>query len=230
MTLFSCLILLLSFGDAKAANTISGSFELTIDQGDAPAVSSGFLYFTQSGALKIRVTSPLEQWMFFEGDTLTIYYPEENSGLKIPSMQGDVSLPIFQLAINASTDNVGLTQIGYELLNTSAIGDSIIAVWAPPEETRKVLGNLTSVYIRDSLKSIVAVKANGDTILEQTYSHYVSDKGRLFPCRVRSVNIAKNSKSIESVVFEDVILGTELPEEAKTLSIPQDADLTTVEW
>jgi len=228
--LLSGLLLLIPALYAFAANTISGAFKLTVEQDGETDISSGNLYFSQNGALKIRVTDPLEQWMIFEGDTLTIYYPNENSGIKIPSMQGNVSLPIFQLAINASTDNIGLTEIGYELLKTSVVGDSVIAIWAPPVETRKVMGNLTSIYIRDSLKSLVSVKANGDTVLEQTYSDYISEKGRIFPCRIRSVNIDQDLTAIQSVIFEDVILGTELPEEAKVLIIPEDADLTTVQW
>ena len=229
--IFLCILILLTpSSQSRAANTITGTFELTVEQNGKTDVSSGYLYSSQNGALKIRVTDPLEQWMIFEGDTLTIYYPKDNSGIKIPSIQGNVSLPIFQLAINAGTDNIGLTEIGYGLLKTSVVGDSIIAIWSPPEETKKIMGNLTSIYIRDSLKSLVSVKANGDTVLEQTYSDYISEKGRIFPCRIHSVNIDKDLTAIQSIIFKDVILGTELPEEAKALIIPEDADLTTVQW
>ena len=213
----------------QAGNTITGSFELTVSRGNKSDISSGFIYYTQNKSLKIRVTSSEEQWMLFEGDTLYIYYPDNNSGLKIPSIQGEATLPIFQLAINASTEDAGLVEVGYALTSTSVFGDSIMAVWAPPEATRSVLGDLTAVYIQDSLISIVSTNPNGDTVLQQTYSEWVAYKGRLFPCRVNSTNSTTETDVTESIIFNNVILGTELPPEAEILTIPLDAKMTTLE-
>ena len=167
--------------------------------------------------------------MFFEGDTLLIYYPNSNSGIKIPTIQGKVTLPVFQLAINAGTEDAGLVATGYELTTTSVSGDSIIVMWAPPKFARTVLGGLTAVYIHDSLMSIIATNSGGDTVLQQTYSEWVVHRGRLFPCRVSSTNSTYETEVTESIVFENVVLGSKLPPEAETLTIPLDANIITID-
>ncbi len=213
----------------QAGNTITGSFELTVSRGDKTEVSSGDFFYSQNELLKMNVRSPEEQWMFFEGDTLLIYYPNSNSGLKIVSIQGETTLPVFQLAINASTEDAGLVAAGYELATTSVSGDSVTAVWAPPRLARTVLGDLTAVYIQDSLTSIVAKNSGGDTVLVQSYSEWVVCKGMLFPCRVSSTNSTSETKVTESIVFENVVLGSELPPEAEALAIPLDANIVTLD-
>lgn len=224
------ILLLLLVCSAQAENTISGSFELRISNGGNTDVSSGMFYYDQGKWLKIRVSSPIEQWMFYERDTLTIYYPGDNNGMKIPSISGEVSLPIFQLAINASLEDMGLTTIGYTLLGTAVSGDSIVTVWSPPPAAKSVLGNLTATYIRDSLMSITSTNHKGDTVLEQTYSNWVSSLGQLFPCRITSVNKSGKTAVTESIIFGDVVLSTALPEAVNSLSIPADADISTFEW
>jgi hypothetical protein len=213
-----------------AGNTISGSFELLVKKGDRADSSKGVIYYDQDRWLRVKVTSPLNQWMIFERDTLVIYYPDRRIGIRIPSVQGDVSLPIFQLAINATSFDVGLSAAGYQLSNTVVSGDSIRTTWAPPSAAKALLGNLTAIYIRDSLKSIIGTNAKGATVLTQTYSRWLSVKGRLFPCSVNSVNRSGEVEAVESIVFENVVLGTRLPPEADSLSIPADAEITTIKW
>ncbi len=212
-----------------AGNTIFGSFDLSVSWGEKTNVSNGIIYYNENKSLKIRVSSPNEQWMIFEGDTLYIYYPSTNSGMKIPSIKGEVTLPIFQLAVNASTEDAGLADAGYKLEKTSVSGDSIIAEWAPPEAARSILGDLTSVYIQDSLISIASTNPKGENVLQQTYTHWIANKGRFFPCRVKSTNTASDVVVIESIEFSDVILSSELPPEADEILIPPDAVMTTIE-
>ena len=223
------LVCLMPVLQVQAANTITGSFELSVSRGSVAEVSSGVIYCVQNESLKLAVTSPENQWMFFEGDTLKIYYPNTNSGLRIPTITGKVTLPVFQLAVNAGTEDAGLVEAGYQLKATTVSGDSIIAVWASPEIARNVLGDLTSVYIQDSLMSIVGTNADGDIILQQSYSDWVVHKGRLFPCRVISRNTGGDIELTESIIFENVIMGSELPSEAKKMMIPNDADMMTLD-
>lgn len=168
--------------------------------------------------------------MVFAGDTLLIYYPEENSGLKIPSLQGNVSLPIFQLATNAGKEDLGLSAAGFELLESQMSGDTLVAIWQPPASTRKVLGNFKATFVRDSVMLVIGLTPDGRVISRQEYSDYVRFEGQLFARFVTVTQYSDQGETRETIRFTNVVFDAEGPTDIAEFSLPQDAVITILPW
>lgn len=225
------VILLPVINMVNAADNISAAFKLSVNRGESPYKSSGLIHFNSEVALTVHVTDPLEQWMIFKGDTLTIYYPVENEIIKMPSRSGEVTLPIFQLIINSGLEDLGLVQVGYSLKKTDLDGEKITATWEPPTAAQKVLGELIATYVRDSLISIVAYNPKNKVVSRQIYSNYLASKGKIFPRDLKVTRYGKTTDSVfESISLENVVFDIEIPEELLNPAMPDSVKTTVIEW
>lgn len=215
---------------SNAAETISAAFQLTEHRDNNSHLSSGFIYYSPEKALTAHVTSPLEQWMIFKGDTLSIFYPDENKLIKIPSRGGEVTLPIFQLIINTSLEDLGLVAAGYTLNDTRLENDKITAVWKPPSTADKILGDLIATYLHDSLISIVAYNPKGKIVSQQTYSDYLISEGMLFPGHLEVTTYGKTDSVFEAIHLENIIFDIDIEDQLLNPIIPDSVENTTVEW
>ncbi len=215
---------------SNAAETISAAFNLTELRDNNSHQSSGTISYSPDNTLTIHVSAPLEQWMIFKGDTLSIFYPVENKLIKMPSRNGEVTLPIFQLLINTDREDLGLVEAGYTLQETKVEGEKITAVWRPPEATKKILGDLIATYMHDSLISIVAFDPNDKIVSRQIFSEYIANDGKLFPTKLEVTKYNKIDSAFEAIHLEDVAFGAEIPEESLNPAIPDSVETTTIEW
>jgi len=218
------------FACAQAGHRVYSSFEYVTARDGDTQTSSGALLYRPDTSLTIHVTSPLDQWMVFAGDTLLIYYPEENTGLKIPSLQGKVSLPIFQLVINAGKEDLGLSAAGFELQESQMSGDTLVAVWQPPAATRKVLGNFKATFVRDSVVSVVGLTPDGRETSRQEFSDYVRYEGQLFPRSVTVTQYGGEGETKETIRFAGVVFDAEAAADMERFSLPPDVVITIVPW
>ncbi len=224
------LLCLLMINISIAAETISAVFQLTELRGESSHQSSGVIYYNQEKALTAHVTSPLDQWMIFKGDTLSIYYPDENKLIKMPSRSGEVTLPIFQLLINTNLEDLGLVKAGYTLNDTRVENGKITAVWKPPSTAKKILGDLIATYMHDSLISIVAFDPKDRVVSRQIFSNYMESEGKLFPGHLEVTKYGKVDSVFEIIHLNDVTFNAEISDELLNPAIPNDVEATTIEW
>jgi outer membrane lipoprotein-sorting protein len=221
---------MLTISISNAAETISAAFQLTEHRDETSHLSSGFIYYSPEKALAAHVISPLEQWMIFRGDTLSIFYPNENKLIKIPSRGGEVTLPIFQLIINTSLEDLGLVAAGYTLNDTRLENDKITAIWKPPSTAEKILGDLIATYMHDSLMSIVAYNPKEKIVSQQIYSDYLISEGMLFPGHLEVTTYGETDSVFEAIVLKDVAINAEIPDDMLNPIIPDNVEATTIEW
>jgi len=215
---------------SNAAGNISAAFNLTELRENNLHQSSGTINYSPDNALTVHVLTPLNQWMIFKGDTLSIFYPVENKLIKMPSRSGEVTLPIFKLLINTNLEGLGLVKAGYTLFETQVENNKITAVWKPPKAAERILGDLIATYVNDSLMSIVAFDPKDKIVSRQIFSEYIANNGGFFPTKLEVAKYNKTDSVFEALNLEDVAFGAEIPEESLNPVIPDNAETTTIEW
>jgi hypothetical protein len=215
-------------GDLLAG--MCADFELVIDRYGRTDRSTGMAFFDLDSTLNLRVESPLNQWMVFRKDTLVIYYPETQSGFRIPSIQGDVALPAFQLLVNATKEDVGLVALGYELIDYRKQHDTLVAIWHPRQlSNRPALADMEVLYVDSEVRQLsIRGRDGGSTLIE--YSGFVNLGSVRFPRRVTMTRSELDGQHyMEAMTLGEIDSSCEFAAGVSNPIIPKDADIELIE-
>jgi len=214
---------------ARAAETMSARFAREFTRGDVTEEVLGSLYCQLPDRVTLRVTSPVNQWMVFERNLTTIFYPERNTAFRITS-QFSPYPPFVQSLAAAQEADYGLGQLGYRPTEYEVRGDTLISLWSPPRQLIRVLGETLLKIHEDKIVYVESRAAGGKVVRRSLNTAHEFHRGTHFPMEILTTEYFKEDSTLEKVSFSDLAIDSVLPEEVTSFSIPADATVKDVEW
>lgn len=171
MNIFVLTLFFLTSDTASVFN-----FTHVLKDGVRADTASGLVYRSDTSFI-IRVTSPLEQIIFFSGDTMIVSYPKEKKAFKIKSgltfkMQtpgGPVERP-----------GTALKKNGFIFLKREKKGNIQEEVWTHPKLRTRVIYQFES----GMLTGLLTMSEKNDTLLILKYDNFVDFSGKKIPLKM----------------------------------------------
>lgn len=229
LVLFAVAFLRPSWLRGQEIQSLIVEFNRTTHRGSKEEIVKGTIYYQTPDLILVQVNDPLNQWMKFEGETLVIYYPDEQKGFRILS-QYPFTLPFFQTFVGMVKEGFGLADIGYTLNRNETRGETLVTVWAPPEKTKNVLGNIIVGMVEDRIAFTEMLNAKGKKIARATYADCFSYNGHFFPLTVSSTQWLAKETTSEEISYREPQFDVELPEEVTGFQIPDSVAVKEVKW
>ncbi len=192
-------------------------------------VVSGFAYCEVPDRLTLRVVSPVCQWMIFEKNLTTIYYPKCNRAFLIRMPFS--SWPSFiQHFLAGAESDYGLSKLGYTPSDCAQRGDTLVSWWRPPELLARLLGESVIKTTDNKIIYAESQSANGMKLRESTSRDHRLLHGIYFPMEIVTKEYSKADSTIERTLFSTPQIDSVFLAEIQQFRIPQNAETKTVEW
>jgi outer membrane lipoprotein-sorting protein len=164
---------------------VQTAFTKTTNKGHEAEHIEGTLYFEIDHGIVIYVTAPVRQWLVSQKNTLLIYYPDDKYAFRFP-MQHTATFSFFQAFLGATSEDFGLSQLGFSLDNNTVRNDTLITVWSPPEHTTGETGAFILKHVGDRIVYAELRNADGTTVSSSCFSSHLKYKTYYFPCDIAS--------------------------------------------
>jgi outer membrane lipoprotein-sorting protein len=209
--------------------TITVDFTRTITKEQSDEVVSGVIYYQAPTKIFLKVKNPICQWMSLEGNTMLIYYPDEQRAFRFHS-EIPFTLPFFQAFLGMDDNGWGLSKAGFRLSHNQVSGDTLITYWEPPKAAEKTMGNFIIGFEKEKLLFMKIEDAKGHIVAKTSFQNHHQYGSTYLPMKTVSVKHEKDRSYVEKVVYSDPKLNVALPPEVLTFEIPSDTDITEIEW
>jgi len=215
---------------SSGIQTLSLDFQrVTGETGKPKEVIAGHLYFQRPFWMYVDVSSPVHQIMLSEKRQLLIYYPEEKKAFRIRTEKDNP--PIFvQGLLTSLQEDYGLEKMGYKLTDHKTLKDTLVTIWTPPQDKKKVLGNFILKIVDNRLVEARTASANGKTKTVSHYSQYAKiDRFRL-PLKIVTRTEDPWHEKKEALIYQNVQLNVSIPDSLLRFSIPKNTPVKDVRW
>lgn len=228
ITLLGVFMPLVSF--ARVLTPLSIAFMREYTQNGEKETVSGMVYCQPPDKIFLRVTSPVNQWMVFEGKVTTIYYPADTQAFIITSRFSSYP-PFVQGFLGAAEKDYGLSGLGYTLRDYEVQGDTLLSYWVPPKALSRFMGETILKIRDDKIIHTESKSARGKTLRRSANKNHALWNGTYFPMEIVTTEYySATDSTLEKVVFSDPNFNPALPEEVVNFQIPPDAKVKEVRW
>ncbi|HRD22816.1 MAG TPA: hypothetical protein PLY38_03085 [Candidatus Hydrothermia bacterium] len=171
------LYLLLIFSTVDSAYVFD--FVHVLKDGIVADTAKGEIYRTDS-VFYIKVKDPIEQVIYFSGDTMIVYYPVQKEAFKIKS---GISFKLG--APGGPTGKIGksLKNSGFIFIKREVVDGKRKEVWTHEKTKMKMI----CTFDGGTVTEICSIAAEGDTMLMVSYSNFLKFEGTEIPLSLRAV-------------------------------------------
>lgn len=167
--------------------------------------------------------------MFFDSNTVLVYYPEDSLAFKfISPYPGTFSF--FEAFLNVMKEDFGVCDRGYVLKKHQIKNDTLTTYWDPPYSLSKTIGVLKLVYIDNKIISSELEKESGALLLKSNYEKHFHYGEYYFPQEIRTELFTDNDTILEEIIYKNPIFNDSLPEEIAKFKIPEKIEIEEIEW
>ncbi len=226
------MFLLLFFSSLRvtaAIETVEVEFEREYGSQDVREISKGRIYYQAPDNIKVRLTSPIEQYITIEGQNVLIYYPREKKAFKIVA-KNPVALPFFQAFLGMTRQDYGMTNFGYSLSSHEKKGETLITYWAPPKPLSRLLGRFKLVYVSQKLVYAELEDPEGRIVCQSSYNNHICYDSTYFPLQISSKRRLGENFVFENIVYYNPRFNEEFPREVVYFKIPPDVEIEEIRW
>lgn len=219
----------LEYSHCQIIKTVSVEFERELTKNEKVEKNEGRLYYQGSGMTVVRIKEPVDQWVIYEKNDMTIFYPEEKRAFRI-MFKFPVSVPFFQALIGVTQEDFGLIDLGYVMSRYEREGTKLLAIWAPPQGASKYLGEFSLEYQDNKLISSEVKDPKGKTISKSIYRNHIRFGFYFVPMEIFTIHYSNSHRSSELVRFKNPNFNTPLPEEIVNFKIPNNIKMERIIW
>ncbi len=191
--------------------------------------SFGTIYYSESGLFKLKITEPLNQWLFFNGDNYEIYYPDDKKAFRFFSKL-PTGLPFFETFIGVIKEDYGLSDIGYTIEKHEVRADTLFMYWKPPDYLKENFGRYLICYLENKIILASSKNAEHEVTVRSYYSDHVEFNSVYFPMTIKTVKYTRSDSTVETVNYSGEIFNQDLPENILDMKIPSDIAVKEIEW
>ncbi len=183
---------------------------------------SASVYFDPNIGLYIFIREPIIQYIKMAADRLIYYYPKKNMALFINNPDALISTTPVQLFVYTGSEDLGLSSMGFSLINHDFKGDSLITIW-------EIKGKKKREYIR------IEVCSKNERIIETrsfdiknvlmkkvSFSNWLKLNNNLYPLNIKIIE----NDLIDIYNFSHVKTLDSIPDSVKdNFKLPEDCEI-----
>lgn len=185
-----------------------------LDDGNTSDSARGQIYRIEND-FYINVKEPVEQVIYFEGDTMIVYYPYYREAFKIKS---GITFKFQTPGGPAGKVGTNLKKAGFVFIKRESNGQRRVETWSHPKAKIKVI----YTYEKNNLVSMQTIGEKGDTLLVATYGDFINFENKEIPMLLKvtsgSTKEMYKLSNPRKVLFDDALMGS--------LRVPTDAKIT----
>ncbi|MBM3323355.1 hypothetical protein FJY69_07760, partial [candidate division WOR-3 bacterium] len=184
----------------------------------------GRVFYVDSSCVYYRVTSPVNQLMSWANQTLSIYYPAENTAFVTARRSETSGSGIPALPLPQARQAEGLRQLGYAPVDAKVRGDTVIRTWRHKGAGKSGVSDLTIAYHKGLAISQEQRGSNGRLIERTEFSRHERLDTFLMPTRiVTSRYDARGRATIEAMNYAHLDTSPAFLDSLNAFRIPPDA-------
>lgn len=230
LLLFSSIVPAIGQSAALDIDTYRAEFSRKVEgPGGGNRTINGILYFRSPETLLFDIWHPQNQMMIFEGQRLTIYYPDEKRGFLFISRQKQV-LTFSQTFLGLVKDDFGLSDAGFTIEAKTKKEGVLLTYWKPPKDMRKVFGRVVVGSKNGRPFYMEGMDSRGNLLFRVSYIDFIQKGSNLFPSKVVMERYDDDGKTVETVEYYNQEVNPDLPGEIRDFAVPADADIKKVQW
>ncbi len=193
-------------------------------------IVEGKIYISGTEYFVMQVLKPINQWIYYEGLTNLIYYPDENKVLRMINKKNSAKAMQFQLDSLTKSD-LGLSASGFVLKESLLSNKVLITDWDPPAQFKNTIlkAELTTSNKNIILYRIFDKKKN--EMLATYFDEYtVLNKNYRFPKIIIIESHMGTNFIRQEIHYSNIIQNSIFPEIADAAKIPSKASFQDVLW
>ncbi len=191
----------------------------------------GRVFYVDSSCVYYRVTSPVNQLMWWANQTLSIYYPAENTAFVTARRSTTSGSGIPALPLPQARQAEGPRQLGYAPIDAKVRGDTVIRTWRRKGTGKGGVLDLTIAYHK-GLTLYQELRGSNGKLNERTvFSKHERLDTFLMPTQiVTSRYDARGRVTIEAMNYAHLDTCPAFLDSLNAFRIPPDARVKTIEW
>jgi outer membrane lipoprotein-sorting protein len=214
---------------SQEIENISVEFTRMLKKETSEEVIKGTFYYQKNKRIIFKITEPIGQWIVLEGNAMLIYYPNDDKAFRY-SGKNPVSMPFFQTFVTLSSEDWGLSKLGYTIGGSESRGDTVWVHWKPPKNGESPSGEFVTALKEDRIVLTELKDAKGKTLIQTTYGDHVNFYSQSFPLRIKSFLFSNNGFSMESLTYSSPVFNKPLPGEILNFTLPRNIKIEDVKW
>ncbi|UCG43279.1 MAG: hypothetical protein JSU73_01280 [candidate division WOR-3 bacterium] len=223
----TCLLLFLLVGTVPP---FSARFERVIIERGTPDTARGRICFVAPWRIYYLVDYPLDQQLSVVKNTMTIYYPEQNSGFVIQA-RSRLETPLSQQSILAEDPRKTMSRLGFGLAGQTVRNDTTYAVWRPKRPGTNPLARV--VFGRCGGRHVLTrvIRKDDRPLSETWFGDYVFIDTFALPTRIEHHRFADDGSRTEHIMtYTMVDTSTAFIDSLGSFRVPNDAEMKRMKW
>ncbi len=223
----ACFLLSLLLGTVPP---FSARFERVIIEDSVADTARGRICFAAPWRIYYLVDYPLDQQLSVVKNTMTIYYPEENSGFVIQT-RSEFETPLSQQSVLAEDLSQAMPRLGFGLSGQTVRNDTTYAVWRPNRPRTNPLARV--VFGRHGGNHVFTqvIRKDDRPLSETWFSGYVSIDTFALPTRIEHHRFTEDGSRTEDIMtYTKVDTSTGFIDSLGGLRVPRDAEMKRIKW
>ncbi len=230
MVMFIMILLLILFqrSSAQMVETLCVDFSKYSTRNAHVDTVRGILFFFQ-GRTVLQVSYPLRQWMEWQGQSLLIYYPQDNKAIRF---MADMpwQLPFFQPFLSGEPFFNHLEKIGFSLQRTDEVGDTLISYWAPKNPQKIHKGTFVLKMDQHRLYATDFHDKKRKLWYRTRYDHFFVYGKTHIPLKMYSCYQSNDERREELILFANPVINQMIPPEVMNFSLPEGTKIEEIKW
>lgn len=210
-------------GGMTAGQGLSIDFRKESSTGGEKEVVLGTVHHVPPDLTMISVDFPLVQKVLVDSSSMTIYYPEEGTAIRLP-VSGPFTLLFLQAFIGISDADFDLAQLGFDLSRTEIRSDSLLTWWTPPTTLSSAIGEAFTAFCGDRLAEVRFNDADGEPLQRSRFGEYTMHEGRAYPLSIEMTTFSGEPKT-EHFKFSNPTFDIDMPDSLVSLRLPPGVEI-----
>jgi hypothetical protein len=189
---------------------------------DGDSEETALVYYEPYKASYMFVTDPLTQYVRMFADQLLYYYPDRNIAIKMNNPDALIATIPVQLFVNSGAEDLGLTDLGFELTDYYAQGDTLVRTWELSGKKKDEYLRIDVFSHKEHVFRTLSLDADKKMIKSVTYSDWMNISNDAYPLEI----VILEDGHIEEFRFEGVKHLNGLPDSIHSyFNLPKDCDI-----
>ena len=213
-------------GGMTAGQGLSMDFRKESSAAGDKDVVLGTVHHVPPDLTMISVDFPLVQKILVDSSSMTIYYPEEGTAIRLPA-SGPFTLRFLQAFVGISDADFDLAHLGFDLSRTEVRSDSLLTWWTPPAALSSAIGGAFTVFCNDHLAEVSLNATNGELLQRTCFGEYTMHEGRTYPLSIEMTTFVGEPKT-EHFKFSNPMFNIDMPDSLVSLRLPPGIEIRNI--
>jgi len=191
----------------------------------------GDIYYSASGKMITYFTYPAEYITIANDKGEILFYDQEKN--TVFQSQNDAlssETSFFYFFLNNKKTDLGLSEMGFSISNTTFEEGLTVTDWAPPMQMASQLGAIKLVHDRNN-PIFMSYKDSNDQLIKKVYYYdYINTSGISIPTSVTQIDYHSSIDSvITKIYYSNIRVGNEVDDNLLNYKIPESVKVVTQE-